>query len=618
MRTNTNTLRQDALRVLAPPPRLTVSEWADNHRRLSPESSAEPGQFRTSRAEYQRGIMDAVTEPAVERVVVMSSAQVGKTAILENVTGYFISQDPAPLLVLMPTLEMAQAFSKDRLSTMLRDTPILRDKVQDPRARDSGNTMLHKTFAGGHITLTGANSPANLASRPIRIVLADEIDRYPASAGSEGDPVRLAEKRTATFWNRKIILTSTPTIKGLSRIEHAFENSDQRRFHVPCPDCGELQVLKWANVRWDEGKPETAHYACEHCGSCIDERFKTRMLMGGQWIAEAPFRGTAGFHLNELYSPWRRWSDVAADFLQAKAGGTEMLKTWVNTSLGEPWEDQGDAVEAVGLMARVEDYTRDDLEPLAITAGADVQKDRIEVSVIAWGAQEESWVLEHAILPGDTARPDVWADLDALLSDYSLQAAAIDSGFNASMVYAFCERRRYAYAVKGASGFDRPIVEDATKRARRLRNRRKVGGSPVQIIGVDQAKVIIHSRLRIIQPGPGYVHFSADSCDEEYFAQLAAEKLITKHRMGRATQEWVQQRPRNEALDAFVYALAALRLWGGLEQAASRKLRAASATEAGEPPPLSPARQRLEAINQKRRRLMNGGAGGFVSSWRNT
>lgn len=573
-------LRKEGLRVLTPPPRLTISAWADENRRLSPESSAEPGQFRTDRAPYQRGIMDAVTDPAVEKVVTMTSAQVGKTVILENIIGYYIAQDPAPMLVVFPTQEMAQAFSKDRLAPMLRDSPVLRGKVQDPRARDSGNTMQHKQFEGGHITLVGSNSPTSLASRAIRIVLCDEVDRYPASAGTEGDPVNLAIKRAGTFWNKKIVLTSTPTTKGLSRIEHAYEHSDQRRYWVPCPECDEYQVLVWSGVRWDEGKPETAMYCCEHCGSLIEERHKTRMLLAGQWRASAPFTGTAGFHINELYSPWRHWSDVAADFLQAKHGGTEMLKTWVNTSLGEPWEDQGDAVEPTGLMSRLEDYDRDTIEPLAITAGCDIQKDRIEVSVVAWGAGEEAWLLEHAVLPGDTARPEVWADLHELIAEHSPSAVAVDSGYNATAVYSFVERRRFAFAVKGISGFDKPVVEDARKRAGRLRNRRRVGGSPVQLIGVDAAKVIIHSRLRIMQPGPGYIHFSeAAGCDDEYFAQLTAEKLVVKHRMGRASQEWVQQRPRNETLDAFVYALAALRLSGALERGIVQKANATLSPE---------------------------------------
>ena len=324
-----------ALAVFAPPPSLTISEWADRYRYLSPEASAEPGKWSTARAPYQAGIMDAASDPETETIVLMTSAQIGKTAMIENVIGYYVTQDPSPILCLQPTLEMAATFSKDRLAPMLRDTPALRGLVKDARARDSGNTQLHKQFPGGHITMTGANSPANLASRPIRIVLCDEVDRYPESAGTEGDAVALATKRTATFWNRKMLVTSTPTIKNLSRIEQAFLGSDQRRYWVPCPDCGEHQLLKWANVKWDEGKTETAHYVCEHCGSCIDEQHKPAMLAAGEWRADAVFRGIAGFHLNEIYSLWRRWSEMAADFLTAKHAGSEMLKAFVNTSLGE-------------------------------------------------------------------------------------------------------------------------------------------------------------------------------------------------------------------------------------------------------------------------------------------
>lgn len=599
--------------ALQPPPDMTVSQWADTYRRLSREASAEPGDWQTSRAPYQRGIMDAVSDRGVDTVVVMSSAQVGKSELLLNVIGYHIHQDPAPILMLQPTLEMAESFSKDRVAPMLRDSPALADKVKDPRARDSGNTLLHKVYVGGHLTLSGANSPASLASRPIRVVLCDEVDRYPESAGTEGDPVNLARKRTATFWNRKVILTSTPTIKNLSRIETAYNASDMRRYWVPCPDCGEYQVLKWANVKWDEGRPETARYACEHCGVLIDNSQKHGMLRDGEWRADAPFKGAAGFHLSELYSPWRKWADVAHDFLEARHGGSEMLKTWVNTSLGETWEDQGDSVEAGSLMARLEEYDRDDLPILAVTAGADVQKDRIECSVIAWGAQEESWVLEHAILPGDTARPEVWQDLHDFLAEHEPNAVAIDSGFNASQVYAFVERRRFAFAVKGVSGFDKPLVEDDRKRARRLRNRRKVGGSPVQLIGVDQGKVIIHSRLRIMAPGPGYIHFSGDAgCDDEYFAQLAAEKLIVKHRLGRATQEWHQVRPRNEALDAMVYALAALRLWGALPRAEAKAEKPAEAQETAAAVPDTEDELRIDPRKMQQRRARRQG---FVGRW---
>ena len=461
-----------ALATFAPPPALTVSDWADRFRYLSPESSAEPGKWSTDRAPYQRGIMDSVADPEVNQVVIMSSAQVGKTAMIENVVAFYICQDPSAILLLQPTLEMAGAFSKDRLAGMLRDTPALRGLVKDARARDSGNTQLHKQFPGGHITMTGANSPANLASRPIRIVLCDEVDRYPESAGTEGDPVALAIKRTATYWNRKIILTSTPTIKDLSRIEHAFLQSDQRRYWVPCPECGEHQVLKWANVKWDEGQPETAAYYCEHCGVLIGEEHKPAMLLAGEWRADTPFAGIAGFHLNELYSPWRRWSEIAVDFLAAKHGGSELLKAWVNTCLGETWEEQGDAVEMTGIIARAEEYTRADLAGKPISAGVDVQKDRLEASFVAWGPGEEAWLVEHIIIPGDTARPEPWAELARVFGEIRPVAVAVDSGFNTSQVYEFVARHRYCYAIKGQPGFGRPLIDDARKRAMRLRKRR--------------------------------------------------------------------------------------------------------------------------------------------------
>ncbi len=545
--------------ALQPPPDLSVSEWADAFRMLSAEASAEPGRWVTDRAPYQRGILDSVCDPKNEIIVIMSSAQVGKTEMLLNVIGYHIDKDPAPILLLQPTLEMAESFSKDRLATMLRDTTVLQGKVKDVRARDSGNTLLHKTFVGGHITMAGANSPSSLASRPVRIVLYDEVDRYPVSAGTEGDPIGLAHKRTATFWNRKEIITSTPTIKNLSRVEKAFNLSDQRRYYVACPECNQYQTLKWANVKWPDDRPQDAFYVCEHCGACIEHRHKPAMLRTGEWRATASFTKIVGFHLNELYSPWRTWGDVARDFLDAKLGGTEMLKTWVNTSLGETWEEQGDSLDSTALIARCE--LIDNPPTYAVTIGCDVQRDRLEATVVAWGEDEEAWVLDHVILPGDTAQLEVWRHLAELLNEIKPDYVAIDSGFNATQVYAFCQSRNYCYAIKGMPGFSRPFVEDERKRAMRLRMRRKKGGYPVESIGVDGGKYLVFSRLKIQHPGPGYIHFTDNgACDEEYFAQLTAEKLVTKYRLGRATQEWVEVRPRNEALDCIVYAFAALRL----------------------------------------------------------
>jgi phage terminase large subunit GpA-like protein len=516
--------------------------------------------------------MDACTEPGVEVVVVMSSAQVGKTEIVNNLVGYHMHQDPSPLLVVQPTLEMAESWSKDRLAPMLRDSPALRGLVKEARSRDANNTLLAKAFPGGRLTVSGANSPASLSSRPVRVVLCDEVDRFPDSAGTEGDPVSLARKRTASYWNRRIVLVSTPTIKSLSRIEAAFLDSDQRRYHVPCPHCGEFQVLQWSGIKWDEGQPETARYFCELCGEQIPETEKAAMLLAGEWRATAPFNGVAGFHMNELISPWRRWGEVAADFLAAKRLGTEGLRVWVNTSLGETWEEQGDGLEPAGLMARLEQYERGDVPILAVTLGCDVQKDRIEASLVGWGKGEEAWLLDHVILAGDTARPEVWQQLDNLVVEVRPHAVAVDSGYNSDQVHAFCGRRRFAFAVKGMAGFARPLIEDARRRAQRLRRAGRKGVR-VEPLGVDAGKVTIFSRLRQAEPGPGYIHFPDHvAFDEEYFAQLTAEKLVVKHRFGRPSQEWVQLRPRNEALDCLVYALAALRLANlNLEQLAQRK-----------------------------------------------
>lgn len=290
-------------KIIAPPPDLTVSQWADLYRRLSAESSAEPGQWRTDRAPYQREIMDAIHDPAVETVVVMSSAQIGKTEFLLNITGYHIDYDPAPILMVMPTKELAEAYSKDRLAPMIRDTPALQAKVKDVRSRDSGNTLLHKKFPGGHITLVGANSPSGLASRPIRILLADEVDRFPISAGTEGDPLTLAEKRTKTFWNKKKVFVSTPTVKGVSRIETAFLNSSREEWCLPCPNCGEYQPLTWAQIHFED-----VTHRCLCCGTRHNE-FKWK-AGEGKWVAKEPAARVRGFHLSGLISPWECWEKI--------------------------------------------------------------------------------------------------------------------------------------------------------------------------------------------------------------------------------------------------------------------------------------------------------------------
>ncbi|MCC7202431.1 MAG: phage terminase large subunit family protein [Nitrospirae bacterium] len=611
--TRTKEAIRKSAKVAAPPPRLNVSEWADQFRRLSPESSSEPGQWQTDRVPYLRGIMDTVNDPQIEAIVIMSSCQAGKTEALLNVIGYNINQDPSPILVIMPTLELAESFSRDRLATMIRDTKVLRSLVKDPRSRDGENTLLHKKFPGGHITLAGANSPASLSSRPIRIVLCDEVDRYPLSAGTEGDPVSLARKRSATFWNRKIILTSTPTIKGVSRIEAAFEESDQRRYHVPCPDCGAFQVLIWGQVQWPEDRPDLASYVCEACSRKITDADKIRMLREGEWRPTAPTRKTAGFHLNEIYSPWIRFVDMVEAFREAKKL-PETLKTWVNTSLGQSWEEEGASLEEESLSGRKEPY---DLDPIPgnivlITAGVDIQDDRIEVETIGWGRDYESWGLEYQIFYGDPAQPGIWNQLDQFLQKVYIHekgfrlritSVCIDSGgHHTQEVYRFCKPRygRRVFAIKGMGGPGKALVGKPSKS--------NSANCPLFPIGADTGKDLLFSRLKIKEPGPGYCHFPT-SYDEEFFLQLTSEKVVTRYLKGRPYRQWVKKASgaRNEALDIRVYAIAALELLNAKLNKLADQFDSKAKTQEQEKPQ-EPASQ-----TQRGRRIINPG---WMNSWK--
>jgi len=566
-----------AAKRFTPPPTLSVSKWSDEFRYLSPEDSSSPGRWSTDTAPYQREPMDACSDPLVEDVVLMWNAQSGKTQILLNIKGYYIHQDPAPILELQPTLEMAQSVSKDRFSPMLRDTPVLRGKVRDARSRDAGNTVLHKTFPGGHVTFAGANSPASLASRPIRILLCDEVDRYPASAGTEGDPVNLARKRTTTFWNRKRIYTSTPTLKGSSRVESLYDASDRRRYHVPCPHCGEMQVLYFGSLKWTDGKPLSAYYVCVN-GCEIENKDKMEMLRAGEWRAENPEALMRGYWINELYSPWVSWGEMAKNFVDAKHGGLETLKTFVNTSLAESWEVQGESVDDASLMKRLEVYPAEVPEgAVVLTAGVDVQRDRIEMEVVGWGRSEQSWSVDYLVFRGEvdaekrakaaqdgTPLPNPWEELDVALRrrykhasgvELGIIATGIDSGDGTTthQVYKFVGPRktRSVWAFKGVAGTGKPIVNAHPTTQR--------NGALLFMVGVDTAKEQIYSNLKLDQFGPGYCHFpQKDQYDEEHFKQLTAEKVVTKKRNGFPYRVWEKTRARNEALDCRVYALAAL------------------------------------------------------------
>lgn len=541
--------------IWKPPPRLTVSQWADTKRQLSREASAEPGQWRTGRAEYQRGIMDAISDPAVHTVVVMSSSQVGKSEMLLNAIGFHMEQDPAPMLFLQPTIEMAETFAKDRVATMLRDTPCLRGLVGEARAKDSVNTILHKVFPGGHVTLAGANSPASLASRPVRLVFADEVDRYPPSAGAEGDPVTLAKARTKTFWNRKIVMTSTPTVTGASRIEQAYAESDRRVFMVPCPHCQVEQRLMWAQVKWPEGRPAEAALHCVECGAAWSDAQRWSAIRRGTWQETALFRGVAGFHLSELYSPWAHIADVATAFLEAKhSRSQERIRAWINTSLGECYEQDGEKVDDASIAGRAEEWTGEPEGVLLRTVGVDVQDDRLECELVGWGVDEESWSLDYHVIFGDPSGVTLWEDLDRYLLDKRPAAVCVDSGgHHTQAVYKFCRSklRRRVYAIKGMAGPGRPVWPKRSSKG-------MAGKAVLFMVGVDAAKDQVFGHFKLTTPGPGYCHFPKDR-DERYFAGLASETVVTKRSRGFPIREYRKRAGvRNEPLDCRVYAYAAL------------------------------------------------------------
>lgn len=614
-RENTARNLDSSWQLFTPPPKLTVNQWADEHRYLSPESAAEPGKWSTSRTPYMVEPYREITNPDVELLVLMASSQVGKTEFLLNATAYYADQDPSPQLMIEPTIEIAEAYSKDRLAPMIRDTPRLHAIMPQAKARDGKNTILHKTYPGGHLTMAGANSPSSLASRPIRIALLDEVDRYPVSAGAEGDPVQLVFKRTMTFWNRKKLMASTPGLVSTSRIEPAYQASDKRQYHVPCAQCGTKQVLVWEQVKWTPDAsgahdPSTARYQCNHCGALWDDAERAEAVYGGEWIATAPFKGIAGFHIWSAYNPWVKLKDIVAEFLEAnrrsKQGDNEALKVWTNTVLGQSWAEKGETVAADPLMQRRENYSADALpyRVLYLTAGVDVQNDRIEVEVVGWRAENrkdphESWGVEVIILYGDPAKPEVWNELDEVLQRrwttedgraLPLGAVAIDSGNWTSDVYRFTSRRfaRHIYAVKGRQGALPlwPILSSASK---------KHTGKKVFIVGVDTAKDTVYSRLRIplaqgSEGGPGYCHFPL-AYTEQYFKQLTSEHVETKFIKGHPVREWHKQPgTRNEALDRRAYALAVLHSrpvpWELLAKAAPSEF---TSQPAGQSSPAGPA-----------------------------
>jgi phage terminase large subunit GpA-like protein len=522
--------------------------------------------------------MDTISNPDVREMVIMKSAQVGATeGLIGNAIGYFVDQDPSPIIVVQPTDKDAEDWSKTKLAPMIRDTPQLEGKIAEARSRDSDDTILNKSFPNGFLAITGAQSPRGLRRKSARVALCDEVDAYEASAGTEGDPIKLVEKRLIAYWNRLLLMASTPTTKGLSRIEKAFEASDQRYYHVPCPHCGCMQVLRWGTkdsewgIKFTDRNPETACYQCVGCKRLVEEHHKREMVLNGEWIPSNPSSHIPGWHINALISLFdgARWPALVGDFLEAKRlDDRELLKVFVNTTLGETWDEPGETITPESLASRAAAYPAEVPAGVGVlTAGVDVQVDRLEMIVKGWGDAEESWLIAHHRIHGDPEKDETWARLEALLTKpykhesgttLRIRAMMIDSGYKTAAVYRFV-RPRQARNVFASKGVDERAKAPLSRASRANRD-----GVKLFSVGTIAMKDTIFARLRLTRPGPRYMHFckTKDGPDAEYFAQFGAEKAVWEKVKGRPVRKYIQIRERNEAIDLEVLALAALHSLG--------------------------------------------------------
>jgi phage terminase large subunit GpA-like protein len=575
----------------APPPKLTVSEWADLHRRLPETSAAQGARWRTASTPYLRGVMDALNEPGVKRIALMKGAQVGGSEALHNMLGYLIHHASCPTLMVHPSKEVAQEWSKERLDDMIRSTPALAEIVSDGTHKTRGradSTLTLKLFPGGFLALGGANTPNTFARRTVRVAMGDDVDRFPAVVGEEGDPAELLENRTRTFHDGVTIFVSTPTLVD-GRIDTMFKRSDQRRFMVRCPTCGRQDWITWKDpthfrVVFDDRDALSARIECpddEHggCGARMNEPMRRLMVAGGEWKATAVPKspGSVGFHLPAMVSTLGAVTlpDLVERWLTGRERGTESLRVFINTYLAEGWENRGARMNSQSLVTRREDYGEGvevPAEAVALTAGVDVQENRFELQVTAWGPAQQRWVVDVRTVPGDPKQPETRAALlEALQRKYShawglelpIHAVCIDSGYATEEVYDFVLAHQYRkiFATKGIGGKSgEPIVMKPSEK------RTGTNPRPVRLypINVDDAKADVMAALALAAPGPGYIHFPLhlDTVDEEYFAQLCAEHAETRYnKAGVATHVvWVKDRERNEALDMTVLCLAALRL----------------------------------------------------------
>ena len=567
-------LEKTAYLAFKPPKKLSLSQWADKNAYLSAESSAEGGRWRT--LPYQKGIMDAITDPNVEQVTVMKSARVGYSKILNHIIGYHIHQDPCPIMVVQPTIDDATGYSKEEVSPMLRDTKCLHGLVSDPKSKDGSNTLLQKNFPGGTLSLVGANSARGFRRVSRRIVLFDEVDGYPLSAGTEGDQIKLGIRRTEYYWNRKIVAGSTPTIKDFSRIERLFLQTNQMRYYVPCPECNHMQYLKWSNMKWRDNDPDTVAYGCEDCGCLIPHSKKRWMVERGEWRATAPGNSKhVGFHIWAAYSysPNASWSNLVEEFLQSK-NDPEQLKTWINTILGDVWEDQyASKVGAEGLMERASLETYQQGTPpssvLSLCLGCDVQDDRLSMSLWGIGRNEEMFLVDRKVIYGSPSRADLWKQMDEVLMDkyksedgleLKIDAAAIDTGGHYTQeTYQYVRERSHLglIGIKGMGQKGKPPIGKPTKVDINFSGKALRKGVQLFPVGVDTIKTTLHNRLKDAELGDGYIHFYP-TITTDYFQELTAERQVLRYKHGYQERVWVKKsNARNEALDEMVYAYAA-------------------------------------------------------------
>lgn len=639
---------------------LSVVEWGEEHYRLQSDYAAEPGPWRVARTPYSREPLEALgPDSGVSVVALQWGAQLGKTTIGLVLVGYVIAHAPGPMLFVQPNVELVRRTSEQRIRPMIEDVPVLRERVRPVRSRDSGNTVQGKRFPGGELRMVGAESAVGLRSMSARYLFLDEVDGYPIDVQDEGDPIELAEARTATFGDRaRELITSTPTSAGASRIETAFLDGDRRYYHVPCPFCGEFQPLVFERLKWEKNRPDTARYECVRCHTLIPEARKTEMLAAGRWVPTNPEAtpGVRSYHLSSLYSPvgWRSWGKIAALFLKAK-GNRERLKAFTNTNLAETFRESAETPDWEVLFNRREQYQVGTVPAggLILTAGVDVQRDRLEYEVVAWGPNGgESWSVAYVVLDGDTSEREVWNGLDRLLDQTFPHASGarlpvarigIDVGYNPGPVADWWRRKRTLRVIP-MKGEDRaPTIIGAPRRVDVNRKGKKIRrGLQSWPFGTSVAKVELYGRLRLRPPAegdafpPGFCHFPLDY-GRDYFQQLCAEELVwIRNRQGFLKPQW-QKVPgrdgRNEVLDCRNMARAAAQAHGidrwkpedwaaiaetlGVDAAPpARQDAPATSSSDGEPAELeTPTRERDDSP-ARRVKPRKPRSGGYLDRWR--